>query len=254
MLIDTHAHLGQYADHTAVAGHLDRFGLDQVWLHGRVCLDQAACLKENSRILQQMEQDPRTKGFCALHPSMGAAALTTLAQCLDAGMLGAGEFHPAVQGFALDDPNFHAIAGLLEQRGGILGMYLEGSVGATRETCSIRSFAEFMENYPKLKVLLVNYGGGLPFYELMKEIRSRLGNVCYDTSPALRAQRKDACQITAMVAGNHKLTFGSGACIGDAQAPIQPVSFEELGLTDAELRQAVACKNALRLCGKEVQA
>lgn len=254
MLIDTHAHLGPAGDAAAVSAHLERFGLTEVWLHGRACRDAASCREENARILRQMKEDPRVRGFCALHPAMGPSALTLLGECLDSGMLGAGEFHPAAQGFALDDPGFRTIADLLRERGGVLGLYLEGSVGATGETCSIRSFVTLMEEYPTLRVLLVNYGGGLPFYELMKEVRSRLGNVFYDTSPSLRAQRREACLITAMVAGNHKLTYGSGARIGEENAPLRPVAFEALGLTDPALRKAVAWENALRLQGKEVQA
>jgi predicted TIM-barrel fold metal-dependent hydrolase len=37
-------------------------------------------------------------------------------------------------------------------------------------------------HYPENRIILAHWGGGLPFYELMPEVRSALSNVFYDTA------------------------------------------------------------------------
>lgn len=249
LLVDTHARLCPGASPADLAAHRAAFGADEIWLRA-IPGQSADCVARNDAALALMAQDPRLKGFCALHPAMGNAALAELDRCLDSGMLGAGDVDPIAQGFALEDPAFHAIARRLQERGAILALHLGFSVGAAGETYPIRVFAEFIHQYPGLKVILTNYGGGLPFYELMKEVNARLSNVLYDTAPGPRPLRQDACEITAMITGYHKLVYGSGAPIGACISASSCQNFPNLGITDSASAAAVAQENALRLTGR----
>lgn len=248
MLIDTHVRLCPGASGADIAAHQRALGANEVWLRA-IPGNPDACVVHNDAALGLVEQGSGVQCFCALHPALDNP-LAELDRCLDAGMLGAGELDPVAQRFTLEDPSFCAIARRLEQRGAVLALHLAFSVGAAEQTYPIRAFAEFIGRYPALKVILSGYGGGLPFYELMKEMKTRLSNVVYDTAPGRRLLRGDAAAITVALAGSHKLAYGSGASVGSGCSHAAQ-RFSDLGMEGALAIAAVGHGNALRLTGRE---
>ena len=66
-----------------------------------------------------------------------------------------------------------------------------------------------VQNFPDIAIVLAHWGGGLPFYALMPEVREVLGNVYFDTaaSPFLYDARVFE-QVTSLV-GADRVLFGS---------------------------------------------
>ena len=67
----------------------------------------------------------------------------------------------------------------------------------------------FIANFPDLTIVCAHWGGGLPFYTLMPEVKQATKNVFFDTaaSPFLYSPQI-YCQVAQLV-GADKILFGS---------------------------------------------
>ena len=255
MRIDSHISIGVAANIGDARTHLERLGLDGLLLQGLPANSQEACREQNERTLELMRGDKRMLGLCAADPKAGGPAIEEVRRCLNEGMAGAGEFDPLYQGFRLNDPTFCAIADLLLERKALLSLYLRPGVGTDVGAMTrIREFMDFIRERPAQRVLLTRFGGGLPFYELMGEVRASLANVRYDTAPADLAFEARAAWITASILDEGKLLYGSGAVLGGEQPGglLLPGDIEGM-FPDASSAVAVLGGNArmlLELCGK----
>ena len=83
--------------------------------------DLEICRQANDYVIEAVKQFPlRLKGFCAVNPRWGAAAVAEVERCTQAGLVGIGELHPDTQ--------------LLDKGGrynsdSYQGYYLSGSAG-----------------------------------------------------------------------------------------------------------------------------
>jgi predicted TIM-barrel fold metal-dependent hydrolase len=70
-------------------------------------------------------------------------------------------------------------------------------------------FYELILAYPRLRMILAHWGGGLPFYELMPEVKKTMTQVYYDTaaSPFLYSPR--IYSIASEIVGSDRILFGS---------------------------------------------
>jgi uncharacterized protein len=70
-------------------------------------------------------------------------------------------------------------------------------------------FYELIRLFPRLRIVLAHWGGGLPFFELMPEVAKSMANVYYDTaaSPFLFSSRIYAA--AALILGAEKILFGT---------------------------------------------
>jgi predicted TIM-barrel fold metal-dependent hydrolase len=66
----------------------------------------------------------------------------------------------------------------------------------------------FAQAFPEATIVCAHWGGGLPFYELMPEVRSALGNVYYDTAASPLLYDASILPLLARLVP-HKICFGS---------------------------------------------
>jgi predicted TIM-barrel fold metal-dependent hydrolase len=57
--------------------------------------------------------------------------------------------------------------------------------------------------------VLAHWGGGLPFYELMPEVKAALQNVVYDCSASTYLYRFDIFPVATGIVGAERVLFGS---------------------------------------------
>ena len=75
---------------------------------------------------------------------------------------------------------------------------------------SPRKGFDFAARHPDLKLIYAHWGGGLPFYELMPDVREALANVWYDCSASPYLYRAgDLPDCRWMSWGAEKILFGS---------------------------------------------
>ncbi|TEU15916.1 MAG: hypothetical protein E3J25_03325 [Anaerolineales bacterium] len=169
---------------------MDEAGVDLSVAFGFGFADPGLCRACNTYVLDAArEHGGRLIPFAVVNPCEQHAASLEARRCLEMGASGIGELMPDGQGFeltdfALLDPlmklarhfNVPILIHVNEQVGHVYpGKGRQGPGQAY--LLSMR--------YPENTLVFAHLGGGLPFYELMPEVRSRLGNVYYDTSASL---------------------------------------------------------------------
>ena len=172
------------------------------------------CVETNDYILESIARYPkRLIGFCAVQPNSYEAALAEVERCAQAGARGVGELRPDMQLFELGDETLmkplmevvktHKLI-LLTHASEPVGHEYPGKGSMTPDV-----LYPFITDFPDFTIVCAHWGGGLPFYALMPEVKKAMGNVFFDTaaSPFLYSPQVYS-QVTQLV-GADKILFGS---------------------------------------------
>ena len=177
----------KFASAEDVTAMLDKNNFDKAVVFGFAFRDAGLCRYVNDYVIEKVKQfGERLIGFAVVPPCKNAE--NEIERCYNAGLKGAGELFPGGQEFnpenelktknitdackALDIPL------LLHANEGV-GHSYPGKTGI-----SLRQLETFVINNPELKIILAHFGGGLLFYETMKEIKESFNSVYYDISCA----------------------------------------------------------------------
>lgn len=169
---------------------MDEAGVDLSVAFGFAFADLGLCRTCNAYVLDAAREHPeRVIPFAVVNPRVGHAASREAQRCLEMGASGIGELMPDGQGFHLTDYDLldplmelarHFRAPVLTHVNEQVGHVYPGK-GAQGPTQAY----QLALRYPENVLVLAHWGGGLPFYELMPEVRSQLCNVYYDTAASL---------------------------------------------------------------------
>ncbi len=123
-----------------------------------------------------------------------------------------------------------------------------GHAYAGKGRTPIDRFYDLAEAFPKLPLILAHWGGGLPFYELMPEVRKAMRQVYYDTaaSPLLYSER--IYSLCKEMVGAEKILFGSDFPLLSPKRYLGEL--QRAGLAPEE-RRMILGENAQRLLGLE---
>jgi hypothetical protein len=172
------------------------------------------CVQTNDYIMESVSRYPKKLvGFFAIQPKVGEAAIREIERCARGGLKGIGEMRPDIQGFDLGDAQLmEPIAETAEKYHLIFLSHASEPVGHKypgKGNITPGALYQFISNFPRLPFVCAHWGGGLPFYALMPEVASALGNTFFDTaaSPFLYHHRvfKEVMELV----GAGKILFGS---------------------------------------------
>jgi len=232
---------------------MDEHGIDVSIVQNIGWSSHEMCLRSNDYILESLSKYPgRLIGFCAIQPREGEKALEELERCSKSGMRGVGELRPDVQGFDLcDEMLMQPLINRLARLDMVLSLHVSEPVGHDYpgkggNTPGI--VYRFIAASKELKVMLAHLGGGLPFYELMPEVREALSNAWYDTAAGPFLYRSEAYKAVAAMSGAQRILFGSDWPLLSPRRVIDHI--REAGLGQAEV-DAVLGGNARRLFNLE---
>jgi predicted TIM-barrel fold metal-dependent hydrolase len=207
------------------------------------------CVETNDYIMESVSRFPkRLIGFGAVQPLAGNLALMEIERCVMGGMKGIGELRPDVQSFdinntqLLDDLITMMINNnliFLTHASEPVGHQYQGKGSVTPEI-----LYPCITNYPDLNMVCAHWGGGLPFYALMPEVRMAMANVYFDTaaSPFLYSPRIYN-QVIDLV-GPDKILFGTDYPLLKPARLLSEI--DSLGLPD-ETRKMILEDNARKL-------
>ena len=234
----------------ALVGALDEAGVDHAVTFGFAWADMGLCQAANDYTIEAVRRhEGRLIGFAVVNPREAREAVRELERCVAAGLRGVGELMPDGQGFSLDDVSL--LAPLAESSAAhhlpILVHSSEplGDRYPGKGTVGPQAIWRFAQAFPDLTLICAHWGGGLPFYELIPEVREALTHVCYDTAASPFVYDDRVLPLLAQLVP-HKICFGSdfplispGRCLR---------RFRSVGL-DSESLQAVLGGNASRVLG-----
>lgn len=168
----------------------------------------------NSYVLDAMRRYPgRILGMAVLQPRAGERALQELERCAAAGMIGLGELMPHGQDYRLSD--IHLLTPYMEivrQHNLLVLSHCSEPVGHLypgKGNVSLPDIVAFLTAFPDIRFIAAHWGGGLPFYSLMPEIRRITTNVWYDTAATIYLYQPEIFSIVKQLVGIERIVFGS---------------------------------------------
>jgi len=209
------------------------------------------CVETNDYILESVARYPRRLiGFCAVQPNSCEAAIAEIERCVEGGIRGVGEMRPDMQLFDIRDEEVmeplvrvitkHKLI-LLTHTSEPVGHEYPGKGGITPDM-----LYPFITNFPDLTIVCAHWGGGLPFYALMPEVKKAMSNVFFDTAASPFLYAPQVYNQVIQLIGADKILFGS-----DYPLLAQARLLEEIRSLDLpeETKNLILSGNAQRLLG-----
>ena len=174
----------------------------------RLCNDYIA---EASRL-----HPDRLVGFGSVNPGWGDVAAHELERCAQLGLRGLGELHPDTQGFDPGNPDvMMPVLEVANEHGLVItthssepvGHHYQGKGRTTPDV--LMRFIENARAYPNVRIICAHWGGGLPFYTLMPEVKEALVDAWFDTAATPFLYDESIYEIVSALLGTERVLLGS---------------------------------------------
>jgi hypothetical protein len=164
---------------------MDEAGVAQAAAFGFAFRDAGLCRLCSDYALDAAQRHrARLLPFAVVNPTSAGAA-GEARRCLEGGARAVGELMPDGQGFSLDDGALDDVMALLRAWRAPLLTHVNEPLGHDYAGKGAQGPAQAYAlalRYPENDIILAHWGGGLPFYELMPDVRQSLARVYYDTA------------------------------------------------------------------------
>ncbi len=231
---------------------MDEAGVNASVALGYGWTDPAAARAANDYALESARRYPgRIIPFCSVNPLWGADAVAELERCAGNGARGVGELHPDSQGYA--DADMASLAPLIDAasaHGMPVLMHASEPVGhgyPGKGTVTPDMLMTLVRAFPRATFIFAHFGGGLPFYSLMPEVRRSLANVYFDSAAYPLLYEDSVFEVSTTSAGADRVLFGSDFPLVSQARALK--GLHQAGLS-AEAADAVLGGNAVRLFGE----
>jgi hypothetical protein len=172
------------------------------------------CVQINDYILESVARYPqRLVGFCSVSPSEGEGTVKELERCVRGGAKGFGEFRLDTQfpqhGLV---ESIRPLAEVIIKNNLLLLTHSSDPIGHAhpgKGTVTPDLLHELAAAFPELKIICAHWGGGLPFYALMPEVKTALKNVYFDSAASPFIYTSDIYNRVVDLVGADKILFGS---------------------------------------------
>ncbi len=186
--------------------------------------------------------------FCTLPLSAGIDAVEhEFRRCIEHGVRGFGELRPDNHGFDLAGADGRRLGRLAAETGAILLFHASEPVGhpyAGKQGMGISALYEFIVEHPEVRVVAAHWGGGLPFYARMPEVRLALHNTAFDTAATSLLYNPEVYADVSRLTGAGSILFGSDYPLLGQKRSRERIEAEGLPAQDLE---AILGGNAARL-------
>ncbi len=232
-----------------LVGTMDASAVDVAVTFGFAWADPGLCRLANDYVAEAVRAHPgRLVGFAVVNPARPGAE-AEMARCAAAGLAGVGELMPDGQGYSLADLGLLApVMDGARAMGWPVLTHASEPVGHDypgKGRPSLAAAVRLAQRFPATTLILAHWGGGLPFYELMPEVRRALAHVYYDTAASPYLYDDAVFPLAAGLAPG-RILFGSDYPLLGPGRFLDRVRCS--GLVGDELA-GVLGKNAARLLG-----
>jgi predicted TIM-barrel fold metal-dependent hydrolase len=230
---------------------MDRDGVDVSVLVNYSWTTHALCVETNDGILEAAARYPkRIIGFCAVSSLIDDISLKEIERCVKAGARGIGELRIDTQSLDYSKKDvIKAFAGLARQHNLMVMAHSSEPVGHIypgKGAATPGMLYAFISHLSGVPVICAHWGGGLPFYTLMPEVREALENVYYDTAASPFLYRPDIYNQVHQLIGADRILFGSDFPVIAQSRVLDEIKASEL---PEENKEEILSGNARRLLG-----
>jgi predicted TIM-barrel fold metal-dependent hydrolase len=231
--------------------NMDEGGVDRSVIFGFPWEKAENYQRHNDYIIEAVQRYPdRLIGFCCFSP-MAPGGPEEAERCLKAGLSGVGEL--AVYGSGLSLDAVRALKDVMELCSGLDVPFLlhanepVGHQYAGKAPMTLAQIYGFLKAYPKNRIILAHWGGGLFFYALMKkEVREVLKNVWFDTAASPFLYAPDIYRFAGEIIGVEKILFGTDYPLLKPERYINEI--ESTGIAEGAMEQIMGL-NAQEVLG-----
>ncbi|MBX3069603.1 MAG: amidohydrolase [Thermomicrobiales bacterium] len=193
---------------------MDAAGIDRSLLCGFPWRDAGLCSLHNDYMREAARRYPdRLAWLGILSPGFGPGLEAAAVDLFDAGASGIGELNADAQGFDLvDGSDLEAAFRVCVESDKPVMLHASEPVGHDypgKGTATPEKLMRFAARNPDLRIVLAHWGGGLPFYELMPEVRETLRNVVYDSAASTYLYDFDVFRRVIDIVGEERVLFAS---------------------------------------------
>jgi predicted TIM-barrel fold metal-dependent hydrolase len=170
------------------------------------------CVKTNDYIMESVARYPdRLIGFCTVVFGKPDLAIKELERCCNGGIKGVGEIRPAGL-FLESDSLSKPIINFLIENDLILLTHTSEPVGHSypgKGEITPEILYPFITRNPDLKLVCAHWGGGLPFYSLMPDVKPYFHNLFFDSAASPYLYYSEVYSHVIQLVGPDKILFGS---------------------------------------------
>jgi len=234
-----------YADPRARLATADELlaSMDEAGVSASVALNLgwtsgSMCARTNDYLLESGARWPgRIIPFVAVQPADPDTAAKELERCIAASARGIGELRPDIQGFALADADrLRPVVDMATAHGLPILTHVSEPVGHVypgKGAVTPEQPYDFARAFPEAVLVCAHWGGGLPFYSLMPEVRQALARVFFDSAASHYLYSRDVFRVTAGLVGADHILLGSDFPLIRQQRAIEEVRRAGLPEPDA---------------------
>ena len=193
---------------------LDRAEIKRAVICGFGWSSNELCIKHNDTIIDAVQRYPeRLIGFFTVLPSNEAETINEMHRCIEAGLKGLGEMRPDNQEWNLRTPlEYSDFTEVIERNNLALLMHSSEPLGHQypgKGTTYPQELEYFLSSHTELNVILAHWGGGLPLFKHMPEIRRLLKNVYFDIAATPYLYDSKIYRTMINIVGVERILFGS---------------------------------------------
>lgn len=194
--------------------NMDKEGIDVSVVVNYSWTTHELCVETNDYIIESVARYPkRLFGFGAVSSFTSDASLKEIERCVSGGIRGLGEFRPDTQSLDYTQKNIiKSFTDLVRQHKLIVMTHASEPVGHVypgKGSATPSLLYNFIAHFTDLPVVCAHWGGGLPFYALMPEVRQALENVYFDTAISPFLYRPEVYQQVTQLIGADRILFGT---------------------------------------------
>ena len=230
---------------------MDKAGVDVSVIANVGWMTHELCAETNDYILESIARYPdRLIGFCSVQPMSFEAALYEIERCAKEGIRGIGELRPDMQLFDLMDEEVMApFTSMLSKHKLVMLIHASEPVGHIypgKGAITPEILYPFILSHPDLVIVCAHWGGGLPFYSLMPEVKQAIKNVYFDTAASPLLYSPQIYGQVIRLAGADRILFGSDYPLLEQGRVITEIASLDL---PQETKNQILAGNAQRLLG-----
>lgn len=231
---------------------MDRSEIERSVIAGFGWTDLDLAKRSNDYLLESATRHPGILiPLCSVNPLWpGDDAPKEAERCLNFGARGIGELHADTQGWGeppydrLDDV-MSVAREYVDNRNKIAFVVIHGSepLGHSypgKGTMTPDRLLQLATRFPDNSFIFSHFGGGLPFYEHMPEVKSSLANVAYDTAAAPFLYDTSIYDTIESLVGSTRIFFASDFPIMTQRRALDHLRSAELPLYTQKMILEVA--------------
>jgi len=194
--------------------NMDKEGVDISVIVNLGWTTHELCVETNDYILESIARYPkRLIGFCTVQPNSYEAALAEIERCAEGGIRGVGEMRPDMQLFDFrDEEVMEPFIEVMRKHKLILLTHSSEPVGHDypgKGSITPEVLYPLITRFPDITVVCAHWGGGLPFYALMPEVKRAMSKVFFDTAASPYLYTSQIYNQVTQLIGADKILFGS---------------------------------------------